>query len=291
MSEADAQVSDEQKPDDVDTEASALAVEMGGNKMVPLSALIGVKRELKARSKELDDMRPIAARATEIEEKLNLASPFINALNTSPQLRAEAARIVEGKPTSARVEQPTEQDDPDAVSLAEEMGLMLGDGVTPDVVKGRRLLNVLDKRHGRQTAEQLRPLAGSVLGSRAEQNVAFAMQQTRDDGAPLATRESIQEAVTMLGGPNAPLLANPQVADVLITMAVGIDGRKGRSPKVPDEPIYVERQGGRRVSREPVMDDGLKAALERTGVKIADAEASIGKLVHVGRRGVEFGGS
>lgn len=276
-------------PDDVETEAAALAVEMSGNRMVPLSALIGAKRELKTVRKELDDLKPVAARTKEIEEKLEAASPIIAAVQTNPRLMAEALRVVKGTPaTSSRVEQPTEEDDPDAAETAETLGLFLADG-SPDLVRARKTLNILDKRHGRQTEERLRPLAGSVLGSRAEQNVARALSLTDDDGVPLATRESIEEAVKLLGGPNAPMLANPQVADLLVTVASGLDRRQKRTPKAPDEPVYLERQGGGRRASAPAIDATLQAALERTGIKTDDAVKSISRLEHIGRKGVELG--
>lgn len=276
----------------IEAEAASLVADPAEEKADKVkNALITAKKALRDANRRVKELEPIAARSKEIEEKLEAASPIIAAVQTNPKLMAEAIRVVKGTAaTSTRVEQPTEDDDPEAAEIAETLGLFLSDG-TADLVRARKTLNVLDKRHGRQTNDIMRPFAGAVLGSRAEQNIAHVVNQTRDDGAPLATKESIQEAIALLGGPQSRLLADPGVADVLITMAVGLDGRKGRTPKAPDEPVYMERQGGGRRVSAPVIDDTLKAALERTGIKADDAAKSIGRLDHIGRKGVELGGS
>lgn len=252
------------------------------------NALIAAKKELRTANRRVKDLEPVAARATEIEERLNAASPIISAVQANPKLMAEALRVVKGetRTSSASTDQP--DDDPDAAEFAESLGLYLADGVTPDVARARRGMAVMDKRSGRFMEERIKPIAGSVLGARAEQNVRAALAQTDADGVPLATAESIREAVKQLGPQAASLLANPDVADHVVTVAMGLDRRFNRTPKPVDEPIYLERNGGRRAA-ESVMDPTLKAALERTGIKEKDAAASINRLQHVGRRGVELG--
>ncbi len=281
---------DDPKPDDqeVDTEATSLAVEMGGNKMVPLSALIAAKRDGKAAHKRVKELEPLAARAGEVDERLNRAQPVIDAILSSPKLRAEALRIAQGTRTSdGRTEQPTEDEDPDATAYAEDAGFYLADGQTPDVARARRVLTRLDQRHGRQTDERIRPLAGVTLTAKAEENLRRAAAETDDDGAPLATIESIRDVAGQLP---AHLLADPKVVELVINSAIGIDRRKGRTPKAPEEPLYLERQsgGGR---RGPAISAEERASLERLGISEKDYLASSKRLEEgvANRKGIALG--
>jgi len=274
------------EPDEVETEAGALAVDMGGNKMVPLSALIGAKRELKAVSKKVKELEPVAARVTELDEKLGKAQPIIDALVSSPKLRAEALRIAQGTRTSAdTTEQP---DDPDASAYAEDMGFYLADGVTVDVARAQRVLARLDQRHGRQTDDRIRPLAGVTLSQKANENLREAAGMTDDNGVPLATLDSIKEVAGQLP---QHLLADPKVIDLVLNSAIGLDRRKNRTPKAPDEPLFMESAGGGRGRRPDALDPELKGAFERLGIDHKQGQAAVRRLEEgaVGRKGIALG--
>jgi len=102
------------------------------------AALIAAKRENRALAKKLKDVEPIAARAAELDDRLNRAQPIIDALVSNPKLRAEALRIAQGtRPSADSTEQPTGDEDPDAAGYAEDMGFYLADGVTPDAAPAR----------------------------------------------------------------------------------------------------------------------------------------------------------
>lgn len=262
---------------DDDADASALAIDDGkGNKMVPLSALVGAKKELRALGKKVKELEPVAARATELDERLTRAQPIIDALVTSPKLRAEALRIAQGTNVSSdRTAQPSEEDDPDATSTAEDLGFYLSDGVTPDVARARRVLNRLDQRHGRQTDERIRPFAGVALNQRAEANLREAAAATDEDGVPLATIESIKEVARDLP---QHLLADPKVIDLVLNSAIGVDRRKRRTPKAAEEPMYLERQGGNRRSAEPTISPDERRNLERLGLTEKEYTASTKRL-------------
>jgi hypothetical protein len=267
--------------DDLDTETASLATDDGkGNKMVPLSALMDAKRGLKAANAKLKEVEPIAAKTKEVEEKLAKAQPIIDAVVNNPKLKAEAIRIATGqtRTSAATTDQPDEDEDPDAAEIAELNGYFLADGVTPDIARGRRVLNILDRRHGKQTDERIAPIAGVLVGSRAEQNLNAALAQTNDDGVPLATRESIEETVKMLGGPKSPLLANPGVVDLIINNAIGLDSRKGRTPKPPDAPLFLERQGGGRGGRDEVLSTDDRRRMTRLGLSDKDMKAAVESL-------------
>lgn len=276
---AEDEVVEGQEPvdDDAELEASEIVTDDKGNKTVSLSTMLRYKKEAKASAKRIKELEPVASRVTELEGRLNDASPIINAILTNPRLKAEALRVASGThATAENREQP--DDDPDASSYAEDMGFYLADGVTVDAARARRVLDRLDARHGRQTDAKMRPLAGSFLGSKAEQNLARAMAETDAQGVPLATAESIREVAALMGADGQHLLANPQVVDLVINNAIGIDRRKGRTPKAPDEPLYLESAGGSRRRAEPTLSADDRAQAKRLGLDPKYLENAARKL-------------
>lgn len=254
-------------------------------------ALIAAKRSEKALAKRLKELEPIAARSQEIEQQLTTAQPVINAILSNPRLRAEALRIASGvgtRPSNTATDQP--DDDEEALGHAEDYGMYLADQVTPDVARARRALNRISGITGRQTDERIRPLAGGMLGQRAENNLQRAMQETDAEGVPWATEESIREVVNDLGG-NTQLLADPKVIQVVIQSAIGRDRQKGRTPKAAAEPLYLERQGGSRRPAEERLSSTERAALAKVGLTEEEYKASSKKYAdaNVGRRGIELG--
>lgn len=273
--------------DDAELEASEIVTDDKGNKTVSLSTMLRYKKEAKANAKRIKELEPVAGRVTELEGRLNDASPIINAILTNPRLKAEALRIASGTHTTAENrEQP--DDDPDASSYAEDMGFYLADGVTVDAARARRVLDRLDARHGRQTDAKMRPLAGSFLGSKAEQNLARAIAETDAQGVPYATAESIREVAALMGQDGQHLLANPQVVDLVINNAIGLDRRKGRTPKAPDEPLYLESAGGSRRRAEPSLstedrDQAKRLGLDPKYLENAARKLATGKAMRAGK--------
>lgn len=283
---------DAPEPDESETESAALAVDMGGNKMVPLSALIAAKKEGKLHRDKVKELEPKVQWAEGINEKLASVQPIIDAVTSNPQLLAQAKRAASGTRASAETtEQP--EDDQEAAAFAENVfGFFNADG-TPDVARARRAMDLMDKRSGRQVDQRLQPLASVTLGDKADQNVRYALAQVNEStGAPLASRESILEAANTIsnGGRNKAILANPDVADILINQAIGLDVRKGRTPKPVDEPLYLERQGGRS-TRQGGLDADLKASFERLGIDEKQGSAAISRLEQgaAGRKGIALG--
>lgn len=273
-------------PDDSDDAAELvnLAVDDGkGGKVVPLSALIGSKKEMKALRARVKELEPIAADVTRVKGQLAQAQPIIDAVVGNPKLMAEAVRLAGGtRQTSETVEQPT--DDADAAAMAEELGFYLTDGVTPDAARGRRVLSRLDQRHGRQTDERLRPLASVTLGDRAERLIARAIKETDKDGVPIASEESIREVASKIP---THMLSNPEIIDVVLDNAAGKDRRQGRTPKAQDEPIYLESAGGRRHREAAVTID--KDILARVGLTEDDIKATDKKIASAGGKSVRLG--
>lgn len=263
---------------DLDQEMAGLAVDDGkGNKMVPLSALIGAKREAKTLGKRVKELEPIAARVQDVNGRLDRAEPVIAAILSNPKLKAEAIRLAGGTVTSRETTlQPDAAEDPDAAAFAEDSGFYLADGATLDTARARRVLDRLDARHGRQTDERIRPLAGLTLNEKANRNLEDAMRQTDDLGVPLATQESIRDVAGMMP---AHLLANPAVVELVINTAIGVDHRKGRTPKPQDDPLVLDSAGGRGRRPEAITADERRL-LTKVGLTEKEYAETAGRLAH-----------
>lgn len=278
---------DPNAPDaDAELEPGEIVTDDKGNKSVSLTTMLRYKDKAKELGKRVKELEPIAAGATELGNRLTAAQPMIDALVNSPKLRAEALRISQGTRTTAETaEQP---DDADLVAFAEDNGWYLADGTTPDAARAGRVLARLDARHGKQTDERIRPLAGITLNQKAQANMQEALSATDDDGTPLATRESIAEVAKQLP---PQLLADPAVVDLVLNSAIGLDKRKRRTPKPTDEPLYLERQGGGGNRREAPLSKMERDHLAASGISEKDYRASASRLEQgaASRRGIELG--
>ncbi len=246
-------------------------------------ALIAAKKGEKALRKEVEALKPVAARAAEIEQQLATAQPVINAILSNPRLRAEALKIASGTSTShATTEQP--EADADAVGYAEDMGWYLSDNVTVDAARGRRVLDRVAKVSRGQAEDVVRPFAGVTLSTRAEANIARAIAETDDEGTPLATEESIREVAAQLP---PQLLADPKVSDLVLNSAIGIDRRKRRTPKAPADPLYLAPNSSRRTG--PAYSTEDKRAFASAGLTEADLKKTLDKLDKAGGKAVNLG--
>lgn len=241
---------------------------------VPKATIIGLRKGNRELKREVNALKPVAARTTDIETRLNQAQPIISAVLNNPKLRAEALRGMHGEQTQQIAEQVQEQVDQDAREHAEDHGWYLNDGVTPDVARAQRDLARYDRRSQKHSAEAVRPFAGLALNTQAETNLTRAMAMTDNQGVPLATQESIRETAKMLP---QHLLANPQVVELVINNAIGLDRRNNRTPRAVEEPLYMDSQGGR-INREPVISQEERDRIKQYGISEKDYIASTKRL-------------
>lgn len=270
---------------DDDLIGAATTTTADGKKMVsvPLDTIVGLRKGNRELSRKVKELEPLAGRVKEVDERLEQASPIINAVLNNPTLRAQAIKASQGtRQTAEHVEQPN--DDPDAAALAEEYGFYLADGVTPDVARGQRVLARIAGTARRIAEDTMRPLAGMTLSQQAEQNINRALAMVDDEGVPLATAESIREVQKLLP---AHLLSNPQVVDMVINQAIGLDRRMRRTPKAVDEPLYLASAGGR-MRQAPAITAEERARIARLGISEKDYLASAQKLdtAVASRRGI-----
>lgn len=240
------------------------------------NALIASKRESRAQARRIKELEPLAASERTLRQQVESVQPVINAILSNPKLRAEALRIANGTaPSRAEVDQPDAGDDPDAEAFAEDLGMYLSDQTTPDIAKARRTLNRLDARHGRQTDDRIRPLAGVTLGQKADANLREAIDRVDADGVPWASAESIREVADQLP---PELKASRDVVKLLLNAAVGIDKEKGRTPKAPAEPLYVASSGGGRREPSNTISSEERKILSRLGLNEKDYKESSARL-------------
>lgn len=263
-----------------DDELSALAVDDGkGNKVVPLSALVGVKKQNRELSKKVKELEPVASRVTEIEQRLERAAPVINAVLTDPALAAAVQRKT--NPSAAKTEQPA--DDPDATEYADAMGWYTETGAV-DVARAQRAIKIQEKIAERTSQKTVAPFANLSVGSAAERNITQAIGMTDNSGVPLATEESIREVAGTLP---AHLLANPDVMDLVLNNAIGLDRRKGRTPKAVEEPLLLDSVSGRPRGLS-VIDADTKRRINKLGLTEKDYQDTMKRMESAGTRGVRL---
>lgn len=248
------------------------------------NALIAAKREKRDLARRVKELEPIAAQAQDIGGKLQKAQPIIDAVVSNPKLMAEALRIAGGgRPSSENTAQPT--DDDEAKGYAEDSGWYLADGVTPDTARARRVIDRQMKAIRQVAEEVVRPYAGVTLSDRAERLIAQALHQTDKDGVPIASEQSIREIASKIP---QHMLADPQIINVVLRQAAGEDRMQGRTPKAPDEPLFLEPAGSRRraeptitVDKDTLARVGLTEDEFKRGAKALDGSG--GKSVVLGR--------
>ncbi len=253
------------------------------------NALIASKRQGRELSRRIKELEPVAARASEIDSRLNAAQPIIDTVLSDPKFRAEVLRRAGGGAPSGEFT-PQPFNDADAIGYAEDAGYYLNDGVTPDAARARRVLDRQAKAIRQVAEDVVRPFAGVTLSEKSERNIEAAIRQTDADGTPYATEESIRQVAADLGPQAAHLLSNPQVMELILDRAAGIDRRKGRTPKAQAEPLYLEAPGGR-ARREPTVDPAMKDTLNKYGLTEKDFNEAGKKLDDIAgtRRSIVFG--
>ena len=232
------------------------AVEVGGQKMVPLSALLaerGEKKQLKER----------AARADQLEDYARQVDPYVQFIKANPGLMAERT-----KPAPA--EQPAE--DTEAADVARMFDFYTSDG-KPDVQRGRAHLNLVDQRAMKQAQAIMAPVAQATAQERSATNFQRALQITDVNGQkvnPEALRAVWQ---------NMPVeyTADPRTAGVLAATAAGMTalyGKKAIAPP-PNPPLVTESPGGapRRAAPLTELDKTIAANRGISETKFAELTA------------------
>jgi hypothetical protein len=286
MSEEDvdptAPVPEAEDDTDADVELAAeVSQDANGDKRVKLGTMLKYKKEARELGKKIKDYETRLARQQDIDDRLNEIAPKVNAILNNAKMKAEYLRMQSG--TLA----PPSDDDPEAQEWAEESGLYMPDGQTLNVTLARKQINRISAIAERKAGDTMRPWAALSMNDKADTNIQAAMNKRDPHGNLMATPESIQETIQAIGTQGKHLLANPDVVTLIVRTAAGIDREKGRSPKEPDEPLYIASAGGR--SRNaPAIDAQTRAALKRMGLTDEEYQNSSKGLEDAARSGTAY---
>lgn len=207
-----------------------------GVKMVPLSALHGVREELKA-------LKPMAQRASELEQQVQQFAPYVQFLQAHPELLTPQP--------AAQPQAPAPQDDPVLVELARTLDLYTADA-KPDTARAAK---IRDLTRGEATAaaqQALQPVQERSWEQSAAQNLTWMVGQKDAFGRPLEERYVVESVRSIYGslprGEALRVLADSRVAELITDIAVSRQSRAkpyAAPPQAPDGPaLHVESAGG-----------------------------------------------
>lgn len=222
----------EVKPPDA-APAEVEAVEVAGQKYVPLSAVLGEREKRKAAETK-------AARVDEIERWAQEKAPYIRVLEENPDL------FKRPQPQQAPPPEAKPDDDPDAVEAAQLMDFYTSDG-KPDVARGARWLKLQDKRAGRQAQQVIQPVQQHSLQQQANENY-YRVMQIQDPTGRKPSEQAVRAVWGQVLGEQNGLatLADPKAAAFLAMAAMGMDRmlEKPKPQAPPQEPVVSESPGG-----------------------------------------------
>jgi hypothetical protein len=228
--------------------AEVEAVEVGGQKYVPLAAVLAERNEKKA-------LKDRASKADAYEAELAQMRPYIQFLQANPQLLQP--RTPEPVPAH---QAPAE--DPDALEAAQMMDFYTSDG-KPDVARGAKWLALQDRRNQRQTQEAVRPYAEQSQQERSQVNFMRAAQIADADGRK-PSEAALREVWSNMP---AELTSDPKVAGLLAMIAFGMDRVRTKdgpvAPPVPPPAMVTEASGGTPRVRQVMSALESRVAAER----------------------------
>jgi len=214
------------------------AVDVGGEQMVPLRALIAERNEKKA----------LKERGGQLEQYYNQTKPYVDFINANPGL------LKQPQPQHAPPA-PAAEVDPDVVMLAETLSLYNPDG-SLNTKGAEKILQVAEKRSDKRVQAAIQPHVQQTAQERSARNFHQALNTTMPNGV-----KPDQVALTNLWRSlPAHLTADPNVATILQLAATGaaVMGAPQRVAPAPNAPLVSEPSGG-----QPRPGGGRLTQLER----------------------------
>lgn len=266
--------------DDSD-DAAALIAEVQtnekGDKFVSLGTHIGMRKEAKQAKREIAELKARLADQDAVNARLDEVLPIAEAVKKDPELGKLIRQTLDGtRQTRPTTEQPA--DDPEALEYAQVLGLVTKDkdgNDVYDVARAARALDIESSRAQKRMQPHLDAANEAAFGMRGEQNLAALYRMETPSGELVASDESIKEVMRESQMP-MKMLADPRVARTVGLMAAGLDREKGRTPKAPLEPMYLERPGSRRAGSTQISDNERRVA-GKVGLTDEDLQA-VGKM-------------
>lgn len=193
------------------------AVEVDGQHMVPVGAVIAEREKRQAERNRADALEQQLRQTLELAQRLQQPAP-------------QPAAPVGAPPP-----------DPDVVAYAQTLSLYKADG-TPDLEGASRLLSIAESRAERRAQAAVQPLIAQTEQERSAMNFRAALNIT--NGAGQRPSENALRAIWQ----QMPVqyTADPNIASILALTAFGADGMTARPPVAPpaQQPVYTEASGG-----------------------------------------------
>lgn len=233
--------------------AEVEAVEVGGQKYVPVAAVVQERKQRQA-------LQERAARADTLEQEIAAARPYVEFLRANPQLMQSKAP----EPPPAPAASP--QADDDVLEYARALSLYKPDG-TPDLDQAGKLLSIAEKRAEKKAQAAVQPILQQSAKQQSEANFQRAL--ALKDGAGRTPNEQHLRALWNTMAPE--YTADPQVAAMLTMTAFGAGQLMAKPAVAPPAapPVFTESVGAVPKARAPMTEFESRVARER-GIKPAD---------------------
>lgn len=242
-------------PPEEERPAEVEAVEVGGQKYVPVGA---IKAEREKRQTAEREVQRLAA----LEAQLNELRPYAEFVKNNPQLLQPR----EPAPAQPRAEPEADQS---LVALATALDLYTTDA-KPDLKRAQTIKGLIDATAQQHAAAAVQPIRNYTAEQQSAINFQRALQVQDADGHK-PTEASLR---AVWGSMPAADTADPRVAGILAMTALGMDRLTRKSPPQapPLPPVVTEASGGHPQARPLLSDLEAKAAKERGLTQKAWAE-------------------
>lgn len=215
------------------------AVEVAGQKHVPLSALIEERQKAKALKQKADQYDQTVG-------YVNSIRPYIEFLQANPNLMT---RTAEQPPTPVATTQPVDEH---AAELARTLDLYTAAG-EPDVVRAQKLQKIIDRTAETRSQEAVKPLQESTTRERSGYMYQRALATKAPDGREV--NRQVLDAIWSRLDPS--ITATEEGAAGVVALALGLNVMQGgQAPHAiappANPPLVTEAPGGRVVNRAPL---------------------------------------
>jgi hypothetical protein len=262
-------------PIDDDAALDAEAIEIPtGEKLVPLSAVTGLREKLKAEKADKATLSQKAARADELEQQLRDADSLVE----------RARRIVEAEQRQPQAppqpQGPTAAETGELEEIARDFDFYKADG-SLDLTKAQRH-QTRTRAEAQKIAQQVaQPLVQSQIQQQAAHNIARAKNTVLPSGEKVDAAAFDGLVQRLLQHPNGlESLANVENVKQLVIFAAGqkaLAKPQAAAPEPPGPALFTERAGGRQTGSVS-LNDGDKRAARDLGMTEAQYAKEVEKM-------------
>jgi hypothetical protein len=218
------------------------AVEVAGQRMVPLAALQAAREEARTLKQKAEQVDQVSA-------WYQANRPYVEFLQNNPDLLKPRPAAPAPPPAPT----PPEQDET-LTQLARTLDLYTPEG-KPDATRAAVIRNLVKSEAQTIAQEAVKPLEAMTTRERANANLQYAYSATTPDGHK-ADPEVLKQ-IWANGDPK--VLSTPEGAAMAVLMAVGMS-QFARQPQAPQPaapnqpPVVTEPVGGRNINRAPISE-------------------------------------